>query len=253
VNSTAPPASPNVPAILVETEHFLVVDKPAQLIIHPTKPGTNSSLWHQLRHVLAFELVNGGQLSLINRLDRETSGLVLAAKDPLTARELHTAMQKEKIAKEYLAIVHGWPEADEFTVNAPIIRQGAVQSSRIYLKRAVHPTGAPAETSFRVSERFRRANKNFALVTAYPKTGRTHQIRVHLAHAGYPIVGDKIYGADETCYLRFIESGWTTALQSQLLLPRHALHASRLTFTFRGHPYSILAPPPADLAGFGRE
>jgi 23S rRNA pseudouridine1911/1915/1917 synthase len=236
--------------IVFENDHFLVVDKPAPLIVHPTKPGGEITLWNQLRQTLAFEIVNGGQISLINRLDRETSGLVLVAKHRLAARDLHTSMQRGEIEKTYQTIVFGWPEPDEFTVNKPLLRQGSVMPSRIHLRQTVHPHGTSAETTFCVLERFTRAEGKFALLRAEPKTGRTHQIRVHLSSRGHPIVGDKIYGRDETCYLRFIETGWTPDLQQQLLLSRQALHASRLEFEFRGERHLFGAPFPPDLQCF---
>jgi 23S rRNA pseudouridine1911/1915/1917 synthase len=95
----------------------------------------------------------------------------------------------------------------------------------------IHPKGASAVTEFFVEQRFTRSTSSgdrFALVRAIPKTGRTHQIRVHLASLGHPVVGDKIYGPDEKLYLEFIETGWTPKLDRQLLLPRHALHSSKL-------------------------
>lgn len=218
-------------AIVAESAAWAVVDKPPFLLVHPKKPGGPRTLWDGLRELFAFELANGGQVSLVNRLDRETSGLVLVAKTAEAARRFHMAMTNRAIKKEYLALVWGWPERDEFAVSAPILRQGERAATAIYLKRCVHPEGAEAVTRFRVERRFEKATaagERFALVRAYPETGRTHQIRIHLAHAGYPIVGDKIYGPDERCYLEFIETGWTPALESRLLLPRHALHSARL-------------------------
>ncbi len=96
--------------VVAETEDYLVVDKPAFLLIHPSKPDGTPTLWAALRELLAFELVNGGQVSIVNRLDRETSGLVLIAKNAATARRFGLAMERRLIEKEYLAIVHGWPE-----------------------------------------------------------------------------------------------------------------------------------------------
>lgn len=235
--------------IVAETAAYLVVDKPPFLLAHPTKPNGARTLWGELRGLLAFEIANGGQVSLVNRLDRETSGLVLVAKTGAAAREFGLLMQEQRIAKEYQAIVWGWPEWESTTVDEPLARQGAHGPSPIWLKQAIHPAGAEAITEFRVERRFRRrttAGEHFALVTARPRTGRTHQIRVHLAATGHPIVGDKIYGADEQHYLRFIERGWTAELAHALLLPRHALHASRLTIA----PNEWTAPLPPDLLAF---
>jgi 23S rRNA pseudouridine1911/1915/1917 synthase len=236
--------------VLYENDRFLVVHKPANLLIHPTKPGGPNTLWDELRKFLAFEIVNGGQVSIVNRLDRETSGLVLVAKSNETARILGRMLQQHQIRKLYQAIVWGWPDADHFTVDQPLLRQGSVIPSKIWLKQAIHPDGYPALTSFLVLRRFERDSQPFALIEAEPKTGRTHQIRVHLAHTGHPIVGDKIYGPDENCYLEFIESGWTPALESKLLLRRHALHASELDFTLDAIPFSFSTPMPEDMQGF---
>ncbi|MBA2434110.1 MAG: RluA family pseudouridine synthase [Chthoniobacterales bacterium] len=214
--------------IVAETEEYLVVDKPPFLLIHPSKPDGPPTLWAALREVLAFELVNGGQVSIVNRLDRETSGLVLIAKNRMTARRFGRAMERRLIEKTYLAIVWGWPEWDATTVNAPLARQGEHGNSAIWLKQTIHAKGAPAVTDFRVEDRFVRQGTRFAIVRAIPRTGRTHQIRVHLAHLGHAIVGDKIYGPNEALYLRFIETGWTDELNKELLLPRHALHSAGL-------------------------
>ena len=257
--------SPDI-AIIDETADYLVVDKPPHLLVHPTKPDGQPTLWKELRELLAFEIANGGQVSIVNRLDRETSGLVLVAKTSAAARKFGLLMQEQRLKKEYLAIVWGWPDWDKRTVDAPLDRQGKHQTSPIWLKQMIHAKGAPAQTEFRVERRFTSPpvgrtrpvarstsspspaasrlpfpqgedggegsakfhGDKFALVRALPKTGRTHQIRVHLAAVDHPIVGDKIYGPDERLYLQFIETGWTPELEQQLLLPRHALHSDKL-------------------------
>jgi 23S rRNA pseudouridine1911/1915/1917 synthase len=225
-----------------------VVEKPPFLLVHPTKPGHARTLWGELKQLLAFEIANGGQVSIVNRLDRETSGLVLVAKNAAAARRFGLAMQEQRVAKEYLAIVWGWPEWAMTTVDAPVLRQGTQAPSAIWLKQTIHPAGAPARTDFRVENRFQRGEgERFATVRAFPQTGRTHQIRVHLASLGHPIVGDKIYGPDENLYLEFIETGWTANLERQLLLPRHALHSAALEID--GERWTSRLPP--DLAAFG--
>jgi len=234
---------------VAESADFIVVDKPPFLLVHPTKPTGARTLWSELKHLLAFEIANGGQVSIVNRLDRETSGLVLVAKNAGAARRFGLLMQEQRIAKEYLAIVWGWPEWDSIAVNAPLARQGLHAPTSIWLKQAIHPAGASARTEFSVERRFFRgsAHDRFSIVRAVPRTGRTHQIRVHLASLGHPIVGDKIYGPDERLYLQFIETGWTPELERRLLLPRHALHSAKLEIEGGEKWISRL---PGDLAAF---
>jgi len=235
--------------IIDETDEYIAVDKPPLLLVHPSKPDGSATLWGELRHLLAFEIAAGGQISIVNRLDRETSGVVLVAKTTAAAREFGLCMQARRVVKEYHAIVWHWPHWKTKTVDAPILRQGEVEHSKIYLKQRIHPRGAGALTEFRVLRRFRKQTSNgdcFCLVKALPSTGRTHQIRVHLASLGHPIVGDKIYGPDQNCYLRFIETGWTDELANKLLLERHALHASRLRIDEQRDWSSPLPPDLSD-------
>ena len=243
----APRANQSDFQVVAETDDFLVVDKPPFLLVHPTKPTSARTLWGELKQLLAFEIANGGQVSIVNRLDRETSGLVLVAKNSAAARRFGLLMQEQRIAKEYLAIVWGWPQWETTSVDAPLLRQGTRMPSPIWLKQMIHPEGAPAQTELRVEQRFqRRGREPFAVVRAFPRTGRTHQIRVHLASLGHPIVGDKIYGPDEKLYLEFIETGWTPKLAQRLLLPRHALHSAALEANGERWTSDL----PADLASF---
>lgn len=203
-----------------------------------------------MRELLAFEIASGGQVSIVNRLDRETSGLVLVAKTSAAAREFGLLMQRHSLRKEYLAIVWGWPDWEHKVVDAPLRRQGKHQYSAIWLKQMIHPAGAPAKTEFVVERRFKKSTLSgdrFSVVRAIPHTGRTHQIRVHLASLGHSIVGDKIYGPDEQSYLRFIKTGWTSELEQKLLLPRHALHSAKLAIE---HDREWTSALPPDLAEF---
>jgi 23S rRNA pseudouridine1911/1915/1917 synthase len=238
--------------IIHENPALLVCDKPAHLLIHPKKPDGTVTLWHQLTQLLAFEVANGGQVSIITRLDRETSGLVLVAKTHEAARDLHTQIEKGRLTKRYLAIIWGWPDRNEFELDQPLLRQGTVMPSKIWLKQTVHSAGYPSKTRFRTIKRFVNQHGKFALLECEPLTGRTHQIRVHLAFCGHPIVGDKIYGPDENCYLEFIETGWTAALAERLLIDRHALHAASLAFTLGAEEFGFTSPLPEDLENFCR-
>ncbi len=211
--------------VLCETEDFIVVNKPAPLLVHPSVPGNPPTLLDGLKDLLAYDIANGARLSIINRLDRETSGIVIVAKNKTTAREFGIAMQQRQITKEYLALVHGTPQEKEFTVEAPILRAGDVGESKIWVKQIPHPDGKPSITKFELIEKI----EPFSLLKAIPKTGRMHQIRVHSLHVKLPIVGDKIYGVNESCYLKFIENGWTKELESELILPRQALHCHRMS------------------------
>jgi len=236
--------------IVDETDDYVVVDKPPFLLVHPTKPDGTRTLWKELRELLAFEIAGGGQISIVNRLDRETSGLILVAKTAAAARRFGLSMERRQLGKEYLAIVWGWPEWEEKIVDAPLDRQGKHEPSLIWLKQMIHPRGAPAQTEFRIEQRFAKHTSNgdkFSILRAIPQTGRTHQIRVHLSSIGHPIVGDKIYGPNEQLYLRFIETGWTRELEQKLLIPRHALHSTKLSISSEHGWTSSL---PADLVEF---
>lgn len=211
-----------------ESDDWIVVDKSAPLIVHPSNNKVESTLLCGLKELLAFDLANGAALSLINRLDRETSGLVLVAKNKRAARLFGKAMERRQIHKEYEALVFGWPEWDNQVDDGPILRKGEVMESPIWLKQIVHPDGKPCRTEFKVLERRVVDGRKITWLHVTPHTGRMHQIRVHAKNLGFPLVGDKIYGADERHYLNFIETGWSAEIQGALLMSRHALHASRM-------------------------
>jgi 23S rRNA pseudouridine1911/1915/1917 synthase len=235
--------------ILGETEDFLAVNKPAGLLTHPTKPGGPRTLWDELCALLSYELAIGGQVSLVNRLDRETSGVLLVAKTTAAARAAGIAMQNGKVQKEYLALVFGWPEWHEMTIDARIARLGEVTDSEVWVERVVHHRGARAITRVRVEERLELAgHKRFSLLKAWPETGRTHQVRVHLSHVGFPLLGDKIYARGNRHYLDFIAHGWTKEMQLEIWLSRHALHSSRLRINIGERKLEWTSPLPADLA-----
>jgi len=209
--------------ILHDTPDFLVINKSGNLPIHPAGRYFNNTLWALLKR--DYNIPNP---LFINRLDRETSGVVLIAKTHESARRAGLAMMRHQIAKTYLALVFGWPEQDEWECREPIIRRGEVEESPVYLERTVHILGASAHTRSRVVSRETCERGRYACVQAEPLTGRTHQIRVHLAHAGYPVIGDKIYARGSQHYLDFIAHGWTHRHAETLWLPRHALHCCQM-------------------------
>jgi 23S rRNA pseudouridine1911/1915/1917 synthase len=163
--------------------------------------------------------------------------------------------ERRVVEKEYLAVVIGWPEADEWECAAPILRAGEIGQSPIWVRQIVHPAGRECRTGFRVENRFERGEGKFALVRCLPETGRMHQIRVHLAHGGHPILGDKLYSGDGAGYIAWMKDGWTPELQQRLVLPRHALHAARLALPWRGQTIEWKSGLPQDLVDFtaGRE
>ena len=235
--------------VLYEDDGVLAVSKAAPLLTHPTGDKNEPTLWHGVRELLSYELACGGQVSLVNRLDRETSGITLIAKTAEAARELGKAMQQRLLHKEYLAVVLGNPAWHVACCAEPILRMEDVAETRIHVRQCCHPQGRPCRTEFEVLRCVpaRKYLPPMALVRCMPHTGRMHQIRVHLAYLGHPIVGDKIYGGNEQNYLDFIESGWTPQLASRLYIERHALHASALTFPYGESSISVNSPMPDDM------
>jgi 23S rRNA pseudouridine1911/1915/1917 synthase len=232
--------------VIDETDDWIVVDKPAPLAVHPANGKVEATLLSGLEELLVYERANGARLSILTRLDRETSGLVLVAKHAAAARHFSRQFERREIGKEYLAVVHGWPEWEETRVEASIIRAGG----EIWLRQAVDPAGRDCVTGFRVERRFSNALGNFAVLRCFPETGRMHQIRVHLEHAGHPLVGDKIYGTDGKAYLEQVAGGLSDESVARLILPRHALHACRLMAEWDGRRMDWRSELPADLTRF---
>jgi 23S rRNA pseudouridine1911/1915/1917 synthase len=229
------PAPPGF-EILHEDSALLVVNKPAGLVCHPTKPDGHSSLISRLR----MHLGPATPPHLINRLDRETSGVVLVGKEPRAALALRRLWEQRLVRKEYWAIVHGHVRESRGTIDAPL---GRDEQSLIAVKDAVRPDGAPAQTEFEAARRFTRAEGDFSLLRVWPLTGRKHQVRIHLAHLGHPVVGDKLYGGDEECYLAFAHACLTDAQRARLILPHQALHARAVRFQWRGTETTFCAEP----------
>ena len=280
--------------IIHEDAGLLVINKPAGLVCHPTKGDEFSSLISRARLYLPSTLnsqPSTGAVAphLVNRLDRETSGIVIVAKNSEIAGELGKIWETRAVQKEYLAIVHGHVRDDHDLIDAPL---GKDERSIVAVKDGVRPDGAPAQTEFWVEQRFSRVVHqsthgragsplpaavtttsdgahgvtrpaetrlsdvtqtapssilhppfSFSLLRLIPRTGRKHQIRIHLAHLGHPIVGDKLYGGDEDLYLALVENRLTPEQLARLILPHQALHARAVRFLWRDRPMEFSCVP----------
>jgi 23S rRNA pseudouridine1911/1915/1917 synthase len=228
------------PQTIFEDEDLLVVNKPGGMVCHSAQRPEQLSLSAWLREQ------GVSTPRLINRLDRETSGLVAIARNERAAKILGKAVLRREIEKEYAAICWGEFEQERGVVDKPIC---LAKQSIVYTRREVDEAGGkPSITEFVVEERLR----GFAVVRLRPRTGRTHQLRVHMAWLGHPIVGDKVYGPDEKLFLQFIKEGVTSEMLDKLLLSRHALHAESLSFYHPGtrERCSFHAPLPDDMQTF---
>jgi len=225
--------------IIQDDSDIILINKPALVVCHPSKRGPWSSLVGACRECLGYERTH-----LIARLDRETSGIILLAKHRLAARHFQMAIERRAVTKIYIAILEGsLTEARE--VDAAI---GKDPDSIIHCKSAVRTNGKKqtAQTRFKPIH----SSSDYTLAEVEPLTGRKHQIRVHSQHIGHSIVGDKLYGPDETFFLDFIESGWTEKLAGTLPFNRQALHAFKTTFDLESGPRSFSAPPTEDFVKF---
>lgn len=239
------PETPHEVGELFRDDWLLVLDKPAGLPIHPTARYHKGTLVGLLKEKYGADF----QADPAHRLDRETSGVIVCGRTTESSRRLGRAFERSLVQKEYLAIVEGAPPEDAFEVDAPISE--GTELIRIAVR--IDPVaGKPSRTLFRVEQRFSVGEERFALVRAFPQTGRQHQIRIHLKVAGFPLVGDKMYGPDENYFDRFTKHTLEAEAWDRLRLPRHALHAARISFAHpgTGAPLVFDAPLPADLAAF---
>lgn len=227
-------ATPSLFEVLHEADGLLVLRKPSGLVCHPTKAGPLSSLVSRVRIHL------GREGHMVHRLDRETGGVMVFATTDEAGLELRRYWESGLVTKEYTALVHGWMPTDEGQIDAPL---GKDERSAVAVRDGVRPGGSPARTRWWCAGRFRRAEGDFSVVRVRIETGRKHQIRIHLAHLGHPVVGDKIYGPDERIYLDFVEGRLSEEQRRRLLLPFHALHAQRLWFPWKGEERLFEAPP----------
>ena len=222
--------------VLFRDRSVLVIDKPAGLVVHPGA----GNLRHTLQNALLAldpKLALVPRAGLVHRLDKDTSGLLLVARTPEAHNVLTAAMAARQITREYLAVCTGVMTGGG-TIDEPIGRHRTLRT-----RMTVRSDGRVAITHYRIEKRFRA----HTLVRVTLETGRTHQIRVHLAHVGFPVVGDPVYGGR-----RRIPKGSSPALAAELqAFPRQALHATRLTlvhpFTHREHEWR--SPLPEDMQG----
>ncbi len=204
--------------ILYEDAFFLVVDKPAPLPVHPVGRFKEKNLLS----LLIKDLRPGGEgLRIVNRLDSETSGVVLVARSGAMAGKLGILFEQRQVVKEYHAVVFGTPEAKEGTITASL----GLDVESGHNIRTEDPRGETAQTDYQVLS----SAGGYSLLKVMPQTGRTHQIRAHLSFLGHPIVGDKIY-IDPRIFERYIHEGWQENMRPVVKAERLLLHASRLEF-----------------------
>ncbi len=220
--------------VLYEDDYLMAVDKPAGLVVHPAPGHERGTLVNALLHRWQGRRpdLDPARCGIVHRLDKDTSGVILVAKDLDTHEALARLFRRREVSKQYTALVHGRPRRDSGEIDAPIGRH-PVDRKRM----SVRGRGRSAQTRYEVRERYRGA----ALVSVFPKTGRTHQIRVHLASLGHPVVADRVYARGRRVVSAAIE--------------RQALHAERLRFAHPCRPGEIdlRAPWPADFEAAVRE
>ena len=228
IEMPTPVVPENIPLdVIYEDDALLVVNKPAGMVVHPAYGHASGTLVNAvLAHCPQIADVGGpDRAGVVHRLDKDTSGLILIAKDGATRTALQRQFKRRQVAKTYLALVEGQVQPREGVVEAPVGRD-----KRQRKKMAVVRSGREARTMYRAIEYF----ANYTLLEVRPHTGRTHQVRVHLSWLGYPIVGDAVYGRH----------------RQRLLRGRHFLHASRIRFSHpaTGEEVEFEAPLPPKLA-----
>ena len=233
--------------IIYEDDWIAAVNKPPEMVVHPARGHWSGTLAGALTFHFGGKLSSVGGPSrpgIVHRLDRDTSGVILVAKTDIIHAKLAAIFHDRKIQKEYFAIVQGVPERDRDVVEEPIGPHPRLRE-KMAIRREPNE-GKPAETFFEVTERFR----GFATVRLLPKTGRTHQIRLHMAHIGCAVLCDKLYGGRSQITLGEITKDTNAPDADRVVLNRQALHAKRIRFT---HPETnqeieIEAPLPDDLS-----
>lgn len=211
-------------AVAYEDDDLLLINKQPGIVVHPTKGHPTGTIANGIMRYMETTK-QSFKIRFVNRLDMDTSGLVVVAKNSFCQDELSKQMSADTIIKKYIAVVKGVIEVEVGTINLPI---GKANEGDV--KRTVYDEGMASITHYKVLERF---TKGYTLIEVKLDTGRTHQIRVHMAYIGHPIVGDNLYGKEEV-----------------LLIERHALHAKYLSFKhpIKGHIVSVDTEIPEDIA-----
>jgi len=222
--------------IVFEDQHLLVVDKPAGLVVHPAAGNVDGTLVNALLHHCGGSLSGIGGVArpgIVHRIDKDTSGLLLVAKTDVAHEGLAKQFAAHSIDRHYLAIVNGLPKASEGTVDAPLARSA---TNRKKMAVVAGSRGKRAVTHWKLLRAFRTA----ALVECRLETGRTHQVRVHMASLGHPLVGDPVYGRSEKTHGKLLK---------ELQFERQALHAAELGFVHpvTKHRMSFSSPMPPDM------
>lgn len=238
----AEPPCPRTFTVVHEDARCIVIDKPAHLPVHSSA----KFYFNTLTRVLSERYPLEPELQICHRLDRETSGCLVVARDREAAGFIKDAFAlKARVTKEYLAIVHGQPPWDDDAIIDLALRVSERgDPTTLPGVRMIWGEGSPAMTRVRVESR----TTAHARVRCTLLTGRQHQIRAHLAARGFPIVGDKLYGHGDAAFIQYCDTGLTPELVALFELPRHALHAARVVFPHPdGHSVTAEAPLPADL------
>jgi 23S rRNA pseudouridine1911/1915/1917 synthase len=243
------PACPRTFDVLYDDADMMVIDKPAGLPVHASA----KFYFNTLTRVM-LERFPEAELQICHRLDRETSGVLVLARGKAQAAKLKAAFAQKRAHKAYLAIVHGDPpfpdhgsDEPDARLDAPIRVAGPNDPTPLTgVRMLAGPGGLPSLTLVRAVAR----RPPYTLVRCQPVSGRQHQIRVHLAHAGYPIVGDKLYAHGDEVFMAFCDRGITAELARRFILPRHALHAASISIPHpaSGDTLAVEAPLPRDLA-----
>lgn len=234
--------------VLFEDDHLIAVNKAAGMVVHPAKGHWAGTLTSALAfHFGTLSSVGGPtRPGIVHRLDRDTSGVMVVAKTDRAHHQLAAQFEHRTVKKEYHAIVLGTPDRDRDMIDQPIGAHPYAREKKAI--RADHSTSRDARTFYEVKERF----DGFTLLELTPQTGRTHQIRVHLTHIGYPVLCDRLYGGRSQIThgeLSAVKSGNPSDANEEVVLKRQALHAHTLSFQhpITDEPISFLAPLPSDI------